>query len=131
MPQNQQTLEALRQAMVLAEQTSKDAAAYTTVSSVSAEESLRDEIQCLRNQLSEILAFQQMHVSSQIPQQRYERQPQQPQRFRPQSSRERPCSNQWQIGSADIAEVSVSTIDKTVQQQTKFVVFVQNVAIIV
>ena len=45
----------LRLAMALAEQTAK--AASRTVASTSAEESLRAEIHCLRNQLSKVLGM--------------------------------------------------------------------------
>ena len=55
MPQNPQTLEDLRQAMVLAEQTQKATQPKPAVASV--DQTLTEEIRCLRNQLSEVLAI--------------------------------------------------------------------------
>ena len=57
MPKNPQTLEEMRQAMVLAEQTTS-ASKTKSVSALSHENNLHAEIQCLRNQLSEVLARQ-------------------------------------------------------------------------
>ena len=77
MPQNPQNLEQLRRAMVLAEQNAKASAKSVSVASLVKD--LRDEIHCLRNQLSEVLALQNVrqpyspHADStmyQFPQQR-------------------------------------------------------------
>ena len=62
MPKNPQTLEDMRQAMVLAEQTT-NASASRSVNS--ADSSLQNEIMCLRNQLSEVLAIQKQNSDSQ------------------------------------------------------------------
>ena len=60
MPQNPQTLEELRQAMVLAEQTQTVTQPKpSSVASVNI--GLAEEIQCLRNQLSEVLAITSHH----------------------------------------------------------------------
>ena len=55
MPKNQGTLEDMRQAMELAEQTTN---ARATKAVNSTDSSLQKEIRCLRNQLSEVLALQ-------------------------------------------------------------------------
>ena len=65
MPKNPGTLEDMRQAMVLAEQTT-NASAAKAVNSI--DSSLQKEIQCLRNQLSEVLALQSSKENISSPQ---------------------------------------------------------------
>lgn len=66
MPQNPQTLEELRQAMVLAEQTHRASQPKQSVASTSSSDAnLTEEIRCLRNQLSEVLAIQNQQQQQQ------------------------------------------------------------------
>ena len=58
-PKNPQTLEDTRQAMVLAEQTN-NASDSRSVNSI--DSSLRNEIMCLRNRLSEVIAIQKNRI---------------------------------------------------------------------
>ena len=59
MPQNSRTLNDLRQVMVLAEETTKVSARTGGAEAAVAENSLKTELQFLRSQISEVLAFQQ------------------------------------------------------------------------
>ena len=76
MPKKPQTLEDMRQAMVLAEQTA-NASASKSINCV--DSTITNELMCLRNQLSEVLAFQK--DSREPPQQQWmqQQQPQQQQ----------------------------------------------------
>ena len=100
MPQNPRTLDDLRQAMVLAEETTKVSARTGGAEAAVAENSLKTELQFLRSQISEVLAFQQsqkMERSTTNHAERYANpRPFQPQQYRHQANREN--QTPWKCG---------------------------------